>query len=731
MRRFLPSIGIVAVGILLSAIVFATLRSLESKNAEASFNGVAQQRLDALEMQVNLTVSNVVSAGALFDASQPVQRKEFDRFAAPLLAGNQAIQALEWIPRVPQRSRQKYERDARNDGFSSFELTERLSPTQMCRAGERAEYFPVFFVVPFKGNEKALGFDLASEPFRREALQSSADSGRLVATNRVKLVQEKSDQYGFLVFRPVYREGVVPGSVQARRLALSGFALAVFRVADIVEKAGATPSSASGLNLAIFDRDGKPGERLLYPRGAHLDGVADLPQGFRATRTIVVGERTWELAAYPLPGGFVPTPWSSWATLFAGLLLTSLLTAHLADRKRTEAALQQSEERARLLFATIPHATFVFDVATFEFLEVNDTAVQQYGYSRYELLHMKTSNLRFGEGVDRWKARPQQDPCEIGCPGQSKHRNKDGRIIDVEIHYQDLDYDGHKARLAIVQDVTERNRLEVDLRQAQKLEAVGSLAAGIAHEINTPIQFVGDNLRFLSESFADLTRLVDHCYRQERIAAEKALDLDYLMEEVPKALKQSLDGVSRVATLVQAMKVFAHPDRREKAATDINDALHSTLIVARNEMKYVADVETEFGNLPRLVCNIGEVNQVFLNLLINAAYAIGEVKKATGEKGLIRVRTSLEDHAVLISISDTGCGIPENIRGRIFDPFFTTKESGRGTGQGLAIARSVVVDRHGGTLTFTSEVGKGTTFYVRLPLDEPAGPAEEKPSEPQ
>ena len=295
--------GIVAVGILLSVVVFAVIGGLEDKNAEVSFMGVARERLDALETNVILTVNNLVSVGALYDASPDIGRAGFDRFTAPLLARNPAIQALEWIPRVAKRSRHKCEEDARHNGFPSFQFKERLSSGQMAAASEREEYFPVFFVAPFKGNEKALGFDLASDPVRRVALQSSADSGRLVATNRVKLVQETSDQYGFLVFRPVYRGGIEPPSIEGRREALTGFALAVFRIADIVEKAGAAPSSASRLHLAIFDCDANPGERLLYPKGAHLDGVGDLPRGFRATRTIAVAGRTWSS-----PPTLTPTP---------------------------------------------------------------------------------------------------------------------------------------------------------------------------------------------------------------------------------------------------------------------------------------------------------------------------------------------------------------------------------------------------------------------------------------
>lgn len=218
----------------------------------------------------------------------------------------------------------------------------------------------------------------------------------------------------------------------------------------------------------------------------------------------------------------------------------------------------------------------------------------------------------------------------------------------MEIHFHTLDYNGHKAHLAIAQDVTERNRLEIDLRQAQKLEAVGSLAAGIAHEINTPIQFVGDNIQFLHDAFADLSKVMEKYQHLSNAAAngvagmmladevaeaEMAVDINYLVEEIPKAIAQSLDGVARVATLVRAMKEFAHPDRKERAAADINAALLSTLTVARNELKYVADVETELGDLPLAVCNIGELNEVFLNLLVNAAHAIGDAVNGTRPEG--------------------------------------------------------------------------------------------------
>jgi signal transduction histidine kinase len=274
--------------------------------------------------------------------------------------------------------------------------------------------------------------------------------------------------------------------------------------------------------------------------------------------------------------------------------------------------------------------------------------------------------------------------------------------------------------------------MEVELRHAQKLEAVGGLAAGIAHEINTPIQFVGDNTRFLQDSFRDTTAMLakyeDLCEAarlgpvqsellEEVQAVRKRIDWDYLRLEIPKALDQMLDGIERVAKIVRAMKDFSHVDRSsQKTAADLNKAIQSTLVVARSELKYVAEVQEDYGELPPVLCHLGDLNQVFLNLLINAAHAIGDVMKKTGEKGRIVVRTRRDEDFVEISFSDTGSGISPAARDKIFDPFFTTKEVGKGTGQGLTLARAIVVEKHGGTLTFETELGKGTTFHVRLPV---------------
>lgn len=291
--------------------------------------------------------------------------------------------------------------------------------------------------------------------------------------------------------------------------------------------------------------------------------------------------------------------------------------------------------------------------------------------------------------------------------------------------------------LALKEDITEKRNLELQLLHAQKLESVGQLAAGIAHELNTPIQFIGDNLTFLKDAVEDMlkafseieasvTEATQNPSCQQSVSRAKALmeeiDLDYLKQEMPEAIKQSLEGTARVSKIVRAMKEFAHPGHSEKSFFNLNDAIKTTVTVARNEWKYVADMELDLSpDLPLVPCLVDEFNQVILNLIINAVHTIEKSLQAenrSADKGKITVRSETLEDTVRISIVDTGSGIPESAQDRIFDPFFTTKEVGKGTGQGLAISRNVIVEKHKGDLYFETEAGKGTIFFIRLPLSD-------------
>ncbi|MDF7801748.1 response regulator [Pontiellaceae bacterium B1224] len=277
-----------------------------------------------------------------------------------------------------------------------------------------------------------------------------------------------------------------------------------------------------------------------------------------------------------------------------------------------------------------------------------------------------------------------------------------------------------------------RTKLEADLLHAQKLESVGQLASGIAHEINTPTQFVGDNIRFIQDSINDLFELqveqeklfeaarsgsVDESILNRVERALETADMEYLREELPSAIEQSLEGIDRVATIVRAMKDFAHPGKTERSPANLNEAIQTTTIVARNKWKYVAELELKLDdNLPAVPCLLSEFNQVVLNLIVNAGDAIAERFGTQEKTGLITITTTFDEKHAIIDISDNGGGIPEQVQSRIFDPFFTTKEVGKGSGQGLAIAQSVIVTKHQGELLFKTEPGESTTFTIKLPL---------------
>ncbi|MFC7290713.1 sensor histidine kinase [Hirschia litorea] len=286
--------------------------------------------------------------------------------------------------------------------------------------------------------------------------------------------------------------------------------------------------------------------------------------------------------------------------------------------------------------------------------------------------------------------------------------------------------DGRRAMVWIIHDITRRRRdeakrkeLEKELSQAQKLEALGTLASGVAHEINTPIQYVGDNMRFLGESLQEIVSLLELFQNnagaeQIRSKTEEA-DIDFLLEEIPQAIEQSLKGLEQVAGIVKAIKEFSHPGQEGHANVDLNEVINTTLTVTRNQWKYVAEIDLELEeNLSKIPCNKGDINQVLVNLIVNAADAIAECRNK--DLGRIAIKTSEADGWLTIEVSDTGCGMPKDIQDRMFDPFFTTKDVGKGTGQGLAISYNIIRTKHKGEILCESQQGKGSRFIVKLPI---------------
>jgi len=315
----------------------------------------------------------------------------------------------------------------------------------------------------------------------------------------------------------------------------------------------------------------------------------------------------------------------------------------------------------------------------------------------------------------------------------------DGRVVWVSttklpLHNIEGDLLG---TFGVSRDITARKRteqegreLELQLQLSHKLESIGMLAAGVAHEINTPTQFITDNTRFLQGAFGQLAAAFARyralvATKPELAAAAAAIEaeteLDYHLAEIPRTLEQTLDGLGRVARIVGSLKEFSHPHTLERKPADLNRAIETTIAVARHEWKYVAEIATELDPaLPPVPCILDEFNQVILNLIINACHAIADALKISkSEKGRITIRTRSDATSAWIEVSDTGVGIPAEIHDRIFELFFTTKRADKGTGQGLALVRNIVVQHHGGSVDFITEVGHGTTFRVQLPLVAP------------
>ncbi len=375
-------------------------------------------------------------------------------------------------------------------------------------------------------------------------------------------------------------------------------------------------------------------------------------------------------------------------------------------------------------------------------LDANDIALHYLGYEHEELLG-KQYHDTFHHTLEDGSEYPW-DFCPVFAAiedGSSHHVTgdvfwkSDGSSFSADYIVSPVrdEQNNISGATLIFRNLTEQSLQQAKKIHGMKLESIGELSAGIAHEINTPIQFIGSNIAFLSDAFTDmndtvvayrelLERVKDNPELAEIIAnierVEEDTDIEYLEEEVPKAIDQTSHGVERVSQLVLGLKGFAHSaDNQEKEKADINQIINNTLVVCRNAYKYVANLEKRLGEIPEIRVHHGDIGQVVLNIVVNAAQAVEENRENPNDMGTITVISECDDQYVTIKISDTGGGIPQKVSERIFDPFFTTKEVGRGSGQGLAIARNIIHEKHGGELTVESQEGKGSTFIVKLPLE--------------
>jgi PAS domain S-box-containing protein len=407
----------------------------------------------------------------------------------------------------------------------------------------------------------------------------------------------------------------------------------------------------------------------------------------------------------------------------AGIRLGAAIKAEESSRQDLATALAHERTLLRTMIDMIPAFIYAKDVGS-RFIAMNAALARNMGTRTEDAIGKTDFDFHKPELAKKFYSDEQAliksglSIIDLEEPGFDQVTGQARTVVTSKVPLRDVNGEVIGI-IGVGFDITERKVAEQRLASGEKLESIGRLAAGVAHEINTPIQFLNDSIFFIRDAMQDL---MAHNAKLTAMLPVPPLPDDNIEDikiELPPALDRVADGLSRIAEIVRSMKEFSHADHAEMSRVDLNRSIKSTLVIASTEYKYVADVETDFApDLPPVTCHGGQINQVVLNLVVNAAHAIGDVVKGTQNRGRISVRTRLEDGYVVISVGDTGGGIPEGIRKRIFDPFFTTKEVGKGTGQGLSIAHSTIKS-HGGTLSFDTEIGRGTTFHVRLPV-EPA-----------
>ena len=561
--------------------------------------------------------------------------EQFEHFTKITLQDNPDIFALSFNDLVTNSQRPAFEgMMSRLSPLGSFRITERDSQQQLIRAAARPEYVPVSYIVPLKHNKPALGFDIYSEPVRRDAINRAKTLNTMSVTLPIQLVQETKKRVGVLELLPVEAKPKTDAKGQAS--SVIGFAVSVVKVDEMVEIA-TRGHVADGLVFKLTDPGAPKGKELLYRSYADNIGSSPSDRSGNWKTMLRMGDRDWELSVHTTEKYRQQhRPWMAWAVGVVGLLFAALLQLLMLGITGRSAAIQSKNEAQKSQ-------------------EVAEAA-------------SRAMEVRIAEEV-------------------SKNREKDSILL-----HQD------------------------------KLASIGQLAAGVAHEINNPMGFIMSNLRTLknyTEAEQQYLNALEEavkicCPEEQRRQLEDLchrLDVSFIQEDIPPLITESLEGAERVKRIVHDLKDFARADGDGMKETDLNHCVQSTANIVRNEIRYVADLELNLGEIPLIVCNPQQINQVIANLLVNAAHAIDG-------HGRITVSTSRGQDTVLLSVTDTGCGIPLDIQKRIFDPFFTTKEVGKGTGLGLSISYDII-KKHGGEITLEREPGLGTTFMIRLPISGP------------
>jgi len=658
-RRYIPAALTLCTGTSLSLAAAAVVWHSENQRMQAEFHQQADRLNVALQQSINKNLEVLYSLEGFYRASTEVSRQDFKHFAQPALARNTAIHSVNWIRRVPAAQKAAYERTIRAEGFPAFQIYERTPDKKQVKAKVRSEYFPIIYREALEEDNKVIGFDVASSPDRKAALEKSVNTGKIAASARIRLVS--NNQPGLQVFLPVPRRTTSADNSVNGRQNLMGVIAGLFQITNMVD------SSLESLNLDkinfyLYDNSAIEKERFLVRYDSQAKQLIDNPKHEKpeltnlrgkicqypsaCTRLFNVADRQWRLLVLPGKGyNSMSTHQGSLAIGAIGLLMTGSLTIYL---------LMSLERTAK---------------------------VEQQVYDRTIQLKQRTAEL--------------------------------------------------ETALKNLQEA------QFKLIQTEKMSSLGQLVAGVAHEINNPVNFISGNLIHTGAYTRDLLELVEIYQQQypnptpEVEAKLQEIDLEFISEDLPKILKSMNMGAERIGQIVLSLRNFSRLDEAEMKSVDIHQGIDSTLMILDMRLKPQPgfpgiQVIKEYGTLPLVECCAGELNQVFMNILSNAIDVLYEEKSHIVPNGKnpydaaflprIRIRTELlTSNCVCVRIADNGAGMTENVKKRLFDPFFTTKPVGKGTGLGLSIGYQIV-DKHQGSLRCVSDRGEGTEFWIEVPV---------------
>ncbi len=657
-RRYIPAALTLCIGTSLSLAAAAVVWNWENQRMQAEFYQQADRLNTALQQSINKNLEFLYSIQAFYSASPEVSREDLREFVQPALSRNSAIFSVNWVLRVPAADKAAYEQRIRAEGFPAFQIYERDADKKPVPVKARSEYFPVTYREALEADTRALGFDLASSPERKAALEKSVNTGKIAASGKIKLI--RNDRPGVQLFVPVPGRASSPDNSANSRENLRGVISGVFQITNMVNYS-LESLNLDNINFYVYDNSATEKERFLMrydsqskqliddpklekPELINLQQVCQNPSA--CTRLFNVADRQWMLLVLPGNGySGLTTHQGSLAICAIGLLMTGSLTIYL---------LMSLERTAKI----------------------------------------------------------EKQVCD--------------RTIQL------------KERTAELETALENlQQAQLKLIQTEKMSSLGQLVAGVAHEINNPVNFISGNLIHAGEYTKNLLELVEIYQQQypnptpEVQAKLKKIDLEFISEDLPKILKSMNVGSERICQIVLSLRNFSRLDEAEMKSVDIHQGIDSTLMILDSRLKSNGNftgiqVIKEYGKLPLIECWAGQLNQVFMNVLSNAIDVLSDEKKpkkaAVNHSSnsmfipTIRISTELLNcNSVCVRIADNGSGMTENVKKRLFEPFFTTKPVGKGTGLGLSIGYQIV-EKHQGSLRCVSAPGEGTEFWIEVPI---------------